>query len=209
MSSCSHCFFKMKSTLSLQPAGNGLAFAIASLRKCPVPQGGGQGNCIVSLSSLKVLEKLTAHKIHHKQCYHSSPHGTFMKTGNTDIGHREPGLRNVDYSTHYAGGHDRICILCCVDRGAASLTWLWGNEPHKDVPHRWHISEHQCSDNVQQICSRLTINKAIASDTGYFTCVYNHLLSNKGLMAKTYVFVTGKSFILLDLLSTLPHWRCQ
>ncbi|XP_074818521.1 vascular endothelial growth factor receptor kdr-like isoform X1 [Natator depressus] len=82
---------------------------------------------------------------------------------------------------------DFFAITC---RGAASLTWLWGNEPHKDVPHRWHIAEHQCSDNVQQICSRLTINKAIASDTGYFTCVYNHLLSNKDLMAKTYVFVT-------------------
>uniref|UniRef100_A0A8C3FYZ9 Platelet-derived growth factor receptor-like protein n=1 Tax=Chrysemys picta bellii TaxID=8478 RepID=A0A8C3FYZ9_CHRPI len=82
---------------------------------------------------------------------------------------------------------DFFAITC---RGAAALTWLWGNEPHKDVPHRWTVSEHKCSDNVQQTCSRLTINKAIASDTGYFTCVYNDLLSNKDLMAKTYVYVT-------------------
>lgn len=82
---------------------------------------------------------------------------------------------------------DFFAITC---RGAAALTWLWGNEPHNDIPRRWTVSEHKCSDNVQQTCSRLTINKAIANDTGYFACVYNHHLSNKDLMAKTYVYVS-------------------
>ncbi|XP_074863562.1 vascular endothelial growth factor receptor kdr-like [Carettochelys insculpta] len=80
---------------------------------------------------------------------------------------------------------DFFAMTC---RGAASLTWLWGNEPHEDND-RWHISEHTCSDNEQEICSRLTIYKAIASDTGYFTCVCNHFPSNKDLTARTYVFV--------------------
>ncbi|XP_075796971.1 vascular endothelial growth factor receptor kdr-like isoform X2 [Pelodiscus sinensis] len=80
---------------------------------------------------------------------------------------------------------DFFAITC---RGAAPMTWLWGNESHKDSD-RWTVSEQTCSDNEQQICSRLTITNTIAQDTSYFTCGYNHLLSNKDLVATTYVFV--------------------
>nr|XP_014435630.1 vascular endothelial growth factor receptor 3-like [Pelodiscus sinensis] len=100
---------------------------------------------------------------------------------------------------------DFFAITC---RGAAPMTWLWGNESHKDSD-RWTVSEQTCSDNEQQICSRLTITNTIAQDTSYFTCGYNHLLSNKDLVATTYVFVKGKSFILLDLLSTEANWWYQ
>uniref|UniRef100_A0A8C8RDQ3 receptor protein-tyrosine kinase n=1 Tax=Pelusios castaneus TaxID=367368 RepID=A0A8C8RDQ3_9SAUR len=96
---------------------------------------------------------------------------------------------------------DFFAIAC---RGEASLTWLRGNEPQKDND-RWHVSEQKCSDNIQQTCSRLTINKAIANDTGYFTCVYNHLPSNKHLMAKTYVFVKDKKNPFVQIHSEYPE----
>ncbi|XP_039343005.1 vascular endothelial growth factor receptor 3-like [Mauremys reevesii] len=44
---------------------------------------------------------------------------------------------------------DFFAITC---RGAAALTWLWGNEPHNDIPRRWTVSEHKCSDNLLRLC---------------------------------------------------------
>ncbi|XP_019395899.1 PREDICTED: vascular endothelial growth factor receptor kdr-like isoform X1 [Crocodylus porosus] len=80
---------------------------------------------------------------------------------------------------------DPFTITC---RGAATLTWLRGNEPHKD-DNRWRVSSYECPGTPGETCSRLTTSKAIANDTGYFTCGYSSFSSSKGPVVKIYVFV--------------------
>lgn len=86
-----------------------------------------------------------------------------------------------------------LILVCCVDRGAPSVSWLLRGDQKEDP--RVHISN--CRNNTRQSCSMLVIRKVIANDTGYFTCVHDDSPSKEDLMAKIYVFVKGKNFTLV------------
>lgn len=92
-----------------------------------------------------------------------------------------------------------LILVCCVDRGASSVSWLL-REDQKEDP-RVHVSN--CRNNTRQSCSMLVIRKVIANDTGYFTCIRDDAPSNEDLMARIYVFVKGKNFTLFSCYSFL------
>ncbi|XP_058052893.1 vascular endothelial growth factor receptor kdr-like isoform X1 [Ahaetulla prasina] len=94
---------------------------------------------------------------------------------------------NRDYIIVEAG--DSFSITC---RGSHGLTWQAGDE---QITHskRWHIHKQKCSDKPWYSCSTIGVNRAIANDTGYFTCFYDHLPFAEELRAKLYVFVKDLS----------------
>lgn len=92
-----------------------------------------------------------------------------------------------------------LIFVCCVDRGAPSVSWLLRGDQKEDP--RVHISN--CRNNTRQSCSMLVIRKVIANDTGYFTCIHDGSPSNEDLAAKIYVFVKGKDFTLVFCYSFL------
>ncbi|XP_071613804.1 vascular endothelial growth factor receptor kdr-like isoform X2 [Heliangelus exortis] len=77
---------------------------------------------------------------------------------------------------------DTLKIKC---RGAPSVSWLLRGNLKEDP--RVHVSN--CSNNTRQSCSMLVIRKAIANDTGYFTCIHDDFPDNEDLTAKIYVYV--------------------
>ncbi|KAH0630915.1 hypothetical protein JD844_004266 [Phrynosoma platyrhinos] len=92
---------------------------------------------------------------------------------------------NFPGDTMIVNAGDDFAITC---RGAEGLTWFWRNNQFTDGK-RWHVKSQKCPNRPSQICSRLVVNRAVANDTGYFTCFYGQLSSNEELKAKLYVFV--------------------
>ncbi|KAM6427382.1 vascular endothelial growth factor receptor kdr-like isoform 2-T2 [Liasis olivaceus] len=92
-----------------------------------------------------------------------------------------------DYVIVEAG--DSFSITC---RGSPGLKWLAGNGQNANSK-RWYIHKQNCSDKSWHSCSTLGVNRAVASDTGYFTCFYGHLPFAEELKAKLYVFVKDQS----------------
>ncbi|XP_069468649.1 vascular endothelial growth factor receptor kdr-like isoform X2 [Ambystoma mexicanum] len=93
--------------------------------------------------------------------------------------------RSADHTVINAG--ESLTLTC---RGSSNLTWAWG-EWQSPVGPRFHVTEHRCPGTQHQhlICSRLTLNAALAGDTGYFTCLYSNVKDDQDNMAKIYVFV--------------------
>ncbi|XP_070615774.1 vascular endothelial growth factor receptor kdr-like isoform X2 [Erythrolamprus reginae] len=94
---------------------------------------------------------------------------------------------NRDYIIVEAG--DSFSITC---RGSHGLTWQAGKE---EITHskRWHIYKQKCSDKPSHSCSTIGVSRAVANDTGYFTCFYDQLPFTEELRAKLYVFVKDQS----------------
>ncbi|XP_039224063.1 vascular endothelial growth factor receptor kdr-like isoform X2 [Crotalus tigris] len=93
-----------------------------------------------------------------------------------------------DYIIVEAG--DSFSITC---RGSAhGLTWQAGDE---QITHskRWHVHKQKCSDKPWHSCSTIGVNRAVANDTGYFTCFYDQPPFTEELKAKLYVFVKDQS----------------
>lgn len=83
--------------------------------------------------------------------------------------------------------------MSSFDRGSPGLTWIWRNDQYKDG-NRWQVFEKKCPGRSHHTCSTLVVNRAVANDTSYFTCLYSDLPSNKELKAELYIFVRGKWF---------------
>ncbi|XP_013924141.1 PREDICTED: vascular endothelial growth factor receptor kdr-like [Thamnophis sirtalis] len=94
---------------------------------------------------------------------------------------------NRDYIIVEAG--DSFSITC---RGSHGLTWQAGDEQVTQSK-RWHIHKQKCSDKPWHSCSTIGVNRAVANDTGYFSCFYDHLPLAEELRAKLYVFVKDQS----------------
>ncbi|ETE68078.1 Vascular endothelial growth factor receptor kdr-like protein, partial [Ophiophagus hannah] len=77
-------------------------------------------------------------------------------------------------------------------RGSHGLTWQAEDE---QITHskRWHIHKQKCSEKPWPSCSTIGVNRAVANDTGYFICFYDHLPFAEELSAKLYVFVKDQS----------------
>ncbi|XP_042334848.1 vascular endothelial growth factor receptor kdr-like [Sceloporus undulatus] len=101
-----------------------------------------------------------------------------------------------DGDTMVVNAGDTFTITC---RGAQGLTWFWRNDHFTDGK-RWHMNIHKCPNRPSQTCSRLVVNRAVANDTGYFTCFYSHLPSNEELKTKLYVFVKDPTRLFVE-----PH----
>ncbi|XP_062820167.1 vascular endothelial growth factor receptor kdr-like isoform X2 [Anolis carolinensis] len=89
---------------------------------------------------------------------------------------------------------DAFAITC---RGAKGLTWGWKNDQFT-AGKRWHTKVQKCPDRSSLACNRLVVNRAVANDTGYFTCFYSQLSSNEELKAKLYVFVRDPKIPFVD-----------
>ncbi|XP_067327772.1 vascular endothelial growth factor receptor kdr-like isoform X2 [Anolis sagrei] len=89
---------------------------------------------------------------------------------------------------------DAFAITC---RGAKGLTWGWKNDQFVGGK-RWHTRVQKCPDRPSLVCNKLVVNRAVANDTGYFTCFYSHLSSNEELKAKLYVFVKDPKMPFVD-----------
>lgn len=84
-------------------------------------------------------------------------------------------------------------MVLSLARGSAhGLTWQAGDE---QITHskRWHVHKQRCSDKPWHSCSTIGVNRAVANDTGYFTCFYDQPPFTEELKAKIYVFVKGKA----------------
>ncbi|XP_061454312.1 vascular endothelial growth factor receptor kdr-like isoform X2 [Rhineura floridana] len=95
---------------------------------------------------------------------------------------------------------DPFTIIC---RGSLGLTWLWRKDQIKEGD-RWQVYEKKCSDRPWQTCSTLAVNRALANDTGYFTCLYRHLPSNEELEAKLYVFIRDNTQPFVEIHTNIP-----
>uniref|UniRef100_A0A8C6ZCA0 Ig-like domain-containing protein n=1 Tax=Nothoprocta perdicaria TaxID=30464 RepID=A0A8C6ZCA0_NOTPE len=76
-------------------------------------------------------------------------------------------------------------FMCCVDRGAPSVSWLLRENQREDP--RIHVTN--CRNSTGQSCSMLVVRKVTANDTGYFTCIHDDFPTNEDLMTRIYVFV--------------------
>ncbi|XP_026534362.1 vascular endothelial growth factor receptor kdr-like [Notechis scutatus] len=94
---------------------------------------------------------------------------------------------NRDYIIVETG--DSFSITC---RGSHGLTW---QAEDAQITHskRWHIHKQKCSEKPWPSCSTIGVNRAVANDTGYFICFYDHLPFMEELTAKLYVFVKDQS----------------
>ncbi|XP_062997910.1 vascular endothelial growth factor receptor kdr-like isoform X2 [Elgaria multicarinata webbii] len=96
---------------------------------------------------------------------------------------------------------DSFTITC---RGSHDLTWLQENDRSTDVK-RWHVNKQKCPDRPWQTCANLVVNQAVTNDTGYFTCLYEHLPLNEELKAKLYVFIRDDMKPFVELHSNRPQ----
>nr|XP_028570379.1 vascular endothelial growth factor receptor kdr-like isoform X1 [Podarcis muralis] len=127
-------------------------------------------------------------------------HGLLLLQGHAkELRLMKPELNlNSDHITVAAG--KPFAITC---RGSRGLTWIWRNDQYKDG-NRWQVFEKKCPGRSHHTCSTLVVNRAVANDTSYFTCLYSDLPSNKELKAELYIFVRDNTQPFVDFRPSVP-----
>lgn len=83
-------------------------------------------------------------------------------------------------------------FLICICSGEVVHSWSLPEGLSEDS-RRLNITTHTCGRNRRQFCSRLSLNRAQANDTGYYSCKYPSSSTARKKTASTiYIFINGK-----------------
>uniref|UniRef100_A0A8C3XJX0 Platelet-derived growth factor receptor-like protein n=1 Tax=Chelydra serpentina TaxID=8475 RepID=A0A8C3XJX0_CHESE len=88
-------------------------------------------------------------------------------------------------------------------RGEMVHSWSLPEAPSKEST-RLKVIQYACGRNGRQFCSSLTLSRAQANDTGYYSCKYASSAVKKKTESTVYIFIndTGSPFV--ELHSNIP-----
>ncbi|XP_028582231.2 vascular endothelial growth factor receptor 1 [Podarcis muralis] len=108
---------------------------------------------------------------------------------------------NITGTQHVIQEGDTLSIMCS---GEVAHSWSLPESLSKDSE-RLNIIPYSCGKNSKQFCSSLTLNKAQASDTGYYSCKYTSSSAVKKKTVSTiYVFINDTQSPFVKLNRDLP-----
>ncbi|XP_048350589.1 vascular endothelial growth factor receptor 1 isoform X2 [Sphaerodactylus townsendi] len=113
---------------------------------------------------------------------------------------RSPKL-NIRGKQHVTQAGDALNIMCS---GEVAHSWSLPEGLSKDSK-RLNITTYTCGRNRRQFCSRLTLNRAQANDTGYYSCKYpSSSAVRKKTVSTIYIFINDTHSPFVEVHSNEP-----
>ncbi|XP_054829736.1 vascular endothelial growth factor receptor 1 [Eublepharis macularius] len=128
--------------------------------------------------------------------------GSWLLLAGSSLGSKLRGPKlNITGKQHVIQAGDSLHLMCS---GEVAHSWSLPESLSKDIK-RLNITMFTCGRNRRQSCSTLTLNKAQASDTGYYSCQYQ---SSSALIKKTastiYIFINDTHSPFVEMHSNIP-----
>ncbi|XP_029458469.1 vascular endothelial growth factor receptor 1 isoform X2 [Rhinatrema bivittatum] len=106
---------------------------------------------------------------------------------------------NVKGKQHIIQVHQPLHLTC---RGEVRHSWSLPETVNKEV----NIKKYACGRNGKQYCSSVTLRRARASDTGYYSCKYLSTTATKKNMTEStiYIFINDTSNPFVEMHNDIP-----
>uniref|UniRef100_A0ABM5FWT8 receptor protein-tyrosine kinase n=1 Tax=Pogona vitticeps TaxID=103695 RepID=A0ABM5FWT8_9SAUR len=128
--------------------------------------------------------------------------GSWLLLAGSSSGSKWKGPKlNITGTQHVIQEGDTLSIMCS---GEVAHSWSVPESLSKDTS-RLNIITYNCGRNGKQFCSNLTLNRAQASDTGYYSCKYPFSSAvRKKIVSTIYVFINDTRSPFVKLHKDIP-----
>ncbi|XP_077197901.1 vascular endothelial growth factor receptor 1 [Paroedura picta] len=128
--------------------------------------------------------------------------GSCLLLAGSNLGSKLRGPKlNIIGKQHVIQAGESLNLMCS---GEVAHSWSLPEDLNKDSK-RLNITTYTCGRNRKQFCSSLTLNRAQANDTGYYSCKYpSSSAARKNTASTIYVFINDTHSPFVEVHGNIP-----